>query len=111
MLFSVLFSESFSQIVRIRSKDGNYRFDLQPTADISELVAKVRLPFSFVTKDRPLFQVLETTTDADPDSLTVSNQPRGNETLVSTLGGRTLESLGIKYVKACLFSLHFAHNL
>ncbi|KAI0344127.1 polyubiquitin-tagged protein recognition complex, Npl4 component [Trametopsis cervina] len=68
-------------LVRIRSKDGNFRFPLEPNADISELVAKI----------------LETTTDADADTIAISNQPRGNETLVSTLRNRTLQSLGIKH--------------
>jgi len=30
-----------AQLVRIRSRDGNFRFELQPTSDISELVTKV----------------------------------------------------------------------
>ncbi|KAI0690709.1 polyubiquitin-tagged protein recognition complex Npl4 component [Cytidiella melzeri] len=68
-------------LVRIRSKDGNFRFPLEPSADISELVAKI----------------LETTTDADTDTLAISNQPRGNETLVSALKNRTLQSLGINH--------------
>ncbi|THH01499.1 hypothetical protein EW026_g1189 [Hermanssonia centrifuga] len=68
-------------VVRIRSKDGNFRFNLAPSADISELVTKI----------------LETTTDADPETLTISDQPRGNEQLVSALKGRSLESLGIKH--------------
>ncbi|KAI0803035.1 NPL4 family-domain-containing protein [Irpex lacteus] len=68
-------------LVRIRSKDGNFRFPLEPTADISELVAKI----------------LETASDADPDTLAISNQPRGNETLASTLKNRTLQSLGINH--------------
>ncbi|KAH9050459.1 polyubiquitin-tagged protein recognition complex Npl4 component [Lactarius hengduanensis] len=68
-------------LVRIRSRDGNYRFELQPTSDISELVAKI----------------LETTDNADTATLAISNQPRGNETLISTLRGRTLKSLGIRH--------------
>ncbi|KAI9511784.1 polyubiquitin-tagged protein recognition complex Npl4 component [Russula earlei] len=68
-------------LVRIRSKDGNFRFEFQPTSDISELVTKI----------------LETTENADPATLAISNQPRGNETLVSTLRGRNLKSLGIRH--------------
>lgn len=68
-------------LLRIRSKDGNFRFELPPAADISLLVNKI----------------LETTVDADPASITVSNQPRGNETLVSTLKGRNLQVLGLKH--------------
>ncbi|KAI0257339.1 polyubiquitin-tagged protein recognition complex Npl4 component [Lactifluus subvellereus] len=68
-------------LVRIRSRDGNFRFELQPTSDISELVAKI----------------LETTENADPATLAISNQPRGNETLVSSLKGRSLKSLGIRH--------------
>ncbi|TFK57582.1 polyubiquitin-tagged protein recognition complex Npl4 component [Heliocybe sulcata] len=68
-------------LIRIRSKDGNFRFEFAPTADISELVEKI----------------LTTTTDADPASITISNQPRGNETDVSTLKGRSLQNLGLKH--------------
>ncbi|KIM67089.1 hypothetical protein SCLCIDRAFT_1210569 [Scleroderma citrinum Foug A] len=68
-------------LVRIRSKDGNFRFDLNPRDDVSKLLSKI----------------LETTLDADPSSITISNQPRGNETLVSRLKGRTLQSLGLKH--------------
>ncbi|EGO02804.1 hypothetical protein SERLA73DRAFT_119835 [Serpula lacrymans var. lacrymans S7.3] len=68
-------------LVRIRSKDGNFRFELSPTSSISELVNKI----------------LETTVDADPSTLTISNQPRGNETKVSGLRGRSLEALGLKH--------------
>ncbi|OAX44852.1 polyubiquitin-tagged protein recognition complex, Npl4 component [Rhizopogon vinicolor AM-OR11-026] len=68
-------------LLRIRSKDGNFRFEIPPTADISVLVNKI----------------LETTVDADPASITVSDKPRGNETLVSTLKGRNLQILGLKH--------------
>ncbi|KAI0052906.1 polyubiquitin-tagged protein recognition complex Npl4 component [Auriscalpium vulgare] len=68
-------------LVRVRSRDGNFRFEVQPTTDISELVAKI----------------LETTVDADPSTLAISNQPRGNETLVSTLVGRDLQGLGLNH--------------
>ncbi|KAH7914485.1 NPL4 family-domain-containing protein [Hygrophoropsis aurantiaca] len=68
-------------LIRVRSKDGNFRFDLAPTADISELVNKI----------------IETTVDADASSITISNQPRGNEVKVSTLKRRTLTALGLKH--------------
>ncbi|KAH0590327.1 hypothetical protein H2248_000487 [Termitomyces sp. 'cryptogamus'] len=68
-------------LIRVRSKDGNFRFELQPTADISELLAKI----------------LETTTDADLLSFTISNQPRGNEVKFSELKGRTLKNLGLNH--------------
>ncbi|KAI0768630.1 polyubiquitin-tagged protein recognition complex Npl4 component [Trametes elegans] len=70
-----------SMLIRIRSKDGNFRFEFQPTSDISELLAKV----------------VETSPNADPSTITISNQPRGNEVLVSTLTGRNLQSLGFKH--------------
>ncbi|KAJ7169498.1 NPL4 family-domain-containing protein [Mycena filopes] len=68
-------------LLRVRSKDGNFRFELAPTADISELLAKI----------------LETAPDADPSTLTISNQPRGNEANFSTLTGRSLQSLGLNH--------------
>ncbi len=66
-------------IVRVRSKDGNFRFDLQATDDAAKLIEKV----------------LETTPNADPESLTFSNQPRGGEFKANTLPGSTLGELGI----------------
>ncbi|KAG6869146.1 hypothetical protein C0993_012245 [Termitomyces sp. T159_Od127] len=68
-------------LIRVRSKDGNFRFDLQPTADISELFAKI----------------IETTSDADLSSFTISNQPRGNEVKFSELKGRTVKNLGLNH--------------
>ncbi|KAL4261695.1 Nuclear protein localization protein 4 [Pleurotus pulmonarius] len=68
-------------LVRVRSKDGNFRFDLQPSADISDLVSKI----------------LETAPNADAATLTMSNQPRGGEQNVSNIRGRTLQSLGLKH--------------
>ncbi|KAL4068263.1 NPL4 family-domain-containing protein [Scleroderma yunnanense] len=68
-------------LVRIRSKDGNFRFELNPKDDISRLLSKI----------------LQTTVDADPSSITISNQPRGNETPISRLRGLTLQSLGLKH--------------
>ncbi|KAJ7225887.1 NPL4 family-domain-containing protein [Mycena pura] len=68
-------------LLRVRSRDGNFRFDLAPTADVSELVVKI----------------LETAPDADPSTVTISNQPRGNEVLFSTLKGRSLQSLGLNH--------------
>ncbi|KAH9845981.1 hypothetical protein C2E23DRAFT_863321, partial [Lenzites betulinus] len=74
------------QLIRVRHKEGNFRFEFQPTSDISDLLAKI----------------LETASDADPSTVTISNQPRGNEVLVSTLKGKTLQSLGLK--AACIGS-------
>ncbi|GAA5975266.1 hypothetical protein JCM5350_000215 [Sporobolomyces pararoseus] len=67
-------------LVRIRSKDGNFRFDLQPTDDISVLVNKI----------------LETSESIDPETLALSNQPRGGENLVSSISG-DLQTLGINH--------------
>nr|GAT43691.1 predicted protein [Mycena chlorophos] len=68
-------------LLRVRSPDGNFRFEFQPTADVSVLVAKI----------------LETSAEADPATLTISNQPRGNETLFTTLKGRSLQGLGLNH--------------
>ncbi|GAA5823532.1 hypothetical protein JCM11251_000669 [Rhodosporidiobolus azoricus] len=67
-------------LVRIRSKDGNFRFDVQPTDDFSVLVNKI----------------LETSSEIDPDTLFLSNQPRGGEKPVSEVSG-DLQSLGINH--------------
>ncbi|KAJ7275414.1 NPL4 family-domain-containing protein [Mycena haematopus] len=68
-------------LLRVRSPDGNFRFELAPTADISELLAKI----------------LETAINADPSTFTISNQPRGNEAQFLSLKGRSLDSLGLKH--------------
>ncbi|KAM5532765.1 hypothetical protein V8D89_013562 [Ganoderma adspersum] len=68
-------------LIRLRSRDGNFRFEFQPTSDISELIAKI----------------LETSPTADPNTITLSNQPRGNEVPITTLAGRNLQSLGFNH--------------
>ena len=45
-----------------------------------------------------IHKILETAPTADPNTVTISNQPRGNEVPVTTLTGRTLQSLGLKCV-------------
>ncbi len=45
-----------------------------------------------------VFQILETAPDADVTTVTISNQPRGNEVLLTGLKGRTLKGLGLKWV-------------
>lgn len=37
----VVLPAEYVQLIRVRSKDGNFRFDLQPESDISELLNKV----------------------------------------------------------------------
>ncbi|KZT44498.1 polyubiquitin-tagged protein recognition complex, Npl4 component [Sistotremastrum suecicum HHB10207 ss-3] len=68
-------------LIRIRSKDGTFRFDLAPTSGVEQLAEKI----------------LETTEGADPESLTISNTPRGGETAISTLRGRTVQDLGLRH--------------
>ncbi|KAL9715822.1 nuclear protein localization protein 4 [Leucoagaricus gongylophorus] len=68
-------------IIRIRSKDGNFRFDLKPSDHASVLQEKF----------------LSTAPDADPASITISNQPRGNEFKLALLRDRTLSDLGLKH--------------
>lgn len=67
-------------LVRIRSKDGNFRFELNPEDDISILVA----------------QILSTAENIDPATLALSNQPRGGENLVSAITG-DLAALGLNH--------------
>ncbi|KAF8202969.1 NPL4 family-domain-containing protein [Pholiota molesta] len=68
-------------LIRIRSKDGNFRYDLSPDDDISKLLDKI----------------LETAVDPDISSITISNQPRGNEVKISSLKGQTLKKLGLNH--------------
>ncbi|KAF5374904.1 hypothetical protein D9758_000481 [Tetrapyrgos nigripes] len=68
-------------LIRVRSKDGNFRFELSPDADVMQLFQKI----------------LETTSDADEQSFTISNQPRGNEAQLLSLKGRSIQSLGLNH--------------
>ncbi|KJA26074.1 hypothetical protein HYPSUDRAFT_36938 [Hypholoma sublateritium FD-334 SS-4] len=68
-------------LIRIRSKDGNFRYELSADDDISKLLAKI----------------LETSVDPDVSSITISNQPRGNEVKLSSLKGQTLKKLGLSH--------------
>jgi hypothetical protein len=54
-------------------------------------------------------QILETTENADLATIAISNQPRGNEILVSTLSGRSLKSLGIRCVGQPLIAIRLSH--
>ncbi|GAA5994194.1 nuclear protein localization protein 4 [Rhodotorula paludigena] len=67
-------------LVRIRSRDGNFRFDVQPSDDFAVLVENI----------------LSTSDQIDPDTLALSNQPRGGENLVKDISG-DLQSLGINH--------------
>ncbi|KAK0538689.1 nuclear protein localization protein 4 [Tilletia horrida] len=73
--------QAVARLVRVRSKDGIFRFDLQASDDAGLLITKT----------------LETTDNADPASLTFSNQPRGGEFPAETLRGKTLGELGIAH--------------
>ncbi|MCO5598525.1 hypothetical protein L7F22_052622 [Adiantum nelumboides] len=68
-------------LVRVRSKDGTFRFPLEPTDDAAKLIE----------------QVLQTTQNADHSTLTLSNQPRGGEMRAEDLKGTTLADLGIAH--------------
>lgn len=46
----------------------------------------------------PLTQILASLPDVEPESLTLSNEPRGGEKRASELFGSTLQALGITYV-------------
>jgi nuclear protein localization family protein 4 len=65
-------------LVRVRCKQGNYRYEVTPETDLSELVSKV----------------LAEAPEADPATLTFSNQPRGGEQLVLGHKG-SLQQFGI----------------
>jgi len=38
-------SAQYSQLIRIRSKDGNFRYEFSPEAEMSDLLAKVPSKF------------------------------------------------------------------
>ncbi|KAJ3908182.1 NPL4 family-domain-containing protein [Lentinula edodes] len=68
-------------LIRIRSKDGNFRHEFDANADALVLLQKI----------------LESAPNADPDTVTISNQPRGGETKLTSLKGRTLKALGLNH--------------
>lgn len=68
------------------------------------LATKVRPAAGRVFLELTAAKILETTTDADPKSVQVSSQPRGGETLLHTLKGRNLKTLGLK--SAQFLSIH-----
>ncbi|KAJ3980164.1 NPL4 family-domain-containing protein [Lentinula detonsa] len=73
-------------LIRIRSKDGNFRHELDSNADALVLLRKIS----------------EHSPNIDEDTVTISNQPRGAETKLSSLKGRTLKSLGLRFVVTSL---------
>ncbi|EJT99782.1 polyubiquitin-tagged protein recognition complex Npl4 component [Dacryopinax primogenitus] len=68
-------------IVRVRCKDGTFRLDLDPQADAAKLGSKI----------------VHEVPNVDSVTIKISNQPRGGETLLSTLVGRTIGALGLKH--------------
>ncbi|KAF8624850.1 hypothetical protein AX15_005730 [Amanita polypyramis BW_CC] len=68
-------------LIRLRSKDGNFRVELLPTSDATELLTKI----------------LETAPDANPSTITISNRPRGNEIQLTSLKGRNMKGLGLNH--------------
>ncbi|QRV74022.1 nuclear protein localization protein 4 [Ceratobasidium sp. AG-Ba] len=68
-------------LIRIRSKDGNFRLDIPNDGNGSQLIEKI----------------IGTTVNADPSSLQISNQPRGGEMSINKLKGRSLKQLGLNH--------------
>ncbi|KAG8959970.1 nuclear protein localization protein 4 [Tulasnella sp. 419] len=68
-------------LIRARSKDGNFRFQLEPS-DSAEVLAQ---------------KIIEITQNADPNTITISDKPRGGEIPLSTLKGRKVGGLGLKH--------------
>ncbi|KAF8603809.1 polyubiquitin-tagged protein recognition complex, Npl4 component [Ceratobasidium sp. AG-I] len=68
-------------LIRIRSKDGNFRIDVPNDGNGTTLVEKIKA----------------LTVNADPSSLKISNQPRGGEMPIEALKGRSLKALGLNH--------------
>lgn len=68
-------------LIRVRSRAGNFRYELDEGADISELLAKI----------------LGDSEDADPSTMTISSQPKGNGSSFADLKGRNLRDLGLRH--------------
>lgn len=56
-----------------------------------------------------MLQIVETATDPDISSITISNQPRGNEVKIATLKGKRLGGLGLKYLHLYSINEHIAN--
>ncbi|KAF8898440.1 NPL4 family-domain-containing protein [Infundibulicybe gibba] len=61
------------------------------------LYPSLLLVFTKIRTAELLAKILETTANADPKSVTISDQPRGNETNLALLKGRTIKSLGLNH--------------
>ncbi|KAG8723400.1 nuclear protein localization protein 4 [Ceratobasidium sp. 395] len=68
-------------LIRIRSKDGNFRIDVPNDGNGSQLIEKI----------------IGITINPDLSSLKISNQPRGGEMPIDALKGRSLKSLGLNH--------------
>ncbi|KIK71420.1 hypothetical protein GYMLUDRAFT_186161 [Collybiopsis luxurians FD-317 M1] len=68
-------------LIRVRSKDGNFRHEVDAGADAMVLLQKI----------------LETSVNPDEETITISNQPRGGETKLLSLKGRSLKNLGLSH--------------
>lgn len=98
------------QLIRIRCPDGNFRYQLDPTDTADKLIDSVsirrnkwpsQISISSLTRhpssDSLFFvsQLLKDTPNADPTTLTFSNDPRGGEMIASSLRGTTIGDLGL----------------
>lgn len=79
---------ALTQLVRVRSKDGQFRIPIEGNDDIRVLVDKVRRV--------RLLQLAASLPDIDVDSLTLSNEPRGGEKKAVELCGSSMDALGIQ---------------
>ncbi|ORZ22676.1 nuclear protein localization protein 4 [Lobosporangium transversale] len=68
-------------LVRVRSKEGTHRIEVNPTDDITVLKDKIAQALSII----------------DPSTITVSDQPNAGATQMDSLSGKSLAELNIKH--------------
>ncbi|GJJ70365.1 nuclear protein localization protein 4 homolog [Entomortierella parvispora] len=68
-------------LVRVRSKEGTHRIEVNPTDDITVLRNKIANELRIT----------------DPSTITVSDQPSAGATPMDSLSGKTLAELGVKH--------------
>ena len=103
-LMDRLYLACLLQIIRIRSKDGQFRINVEPTDDADKLLSQVSrvLPLTLIpllTLDSRLpMQLVENVPSIDPSTLTFSNQPRDGPVMkAGDIRGNSIADLGLKH--------------
>ena len=71
---------------------------MQPNDDIGVLIQKVRIHRVLAIGTDVFVQIIENTENPDPTTITISNQPKGNEKRAADFVGQSLKKLGLRCV-------------